>query len=167
MIKAETIVTHLRPYDGFFDKSTPSAFFSEYICLKRSPVDFSVINVHQNSGDWYADNLEYVVPRAIAKVEYVRNSKAFRVPFVSTLVFQPQTFYFDTCGQDSRITITIDDSNLPNWHSQVYFDSSTQEIVFLKDNTDIGTYTINVRAYIRTETKYISSLLQFEFQVVD
>ena len=66
----------------------------------------------------------------MAKVQYVRGEPSFTVPFDDPRNGN-NPFNFATCGQDSRITVTVDDSDLPNDHSIVYFNSETQEFVFV------------------------------------
>jgi hypothetical protein len=77
-------------------------------------------------------------------------------------------FEFATCDADSRITIVIDDSTVPNDHSIVYFNSVSQEFEFVGGQSPaIGTYEIGVTAVLRSATQFIMSTFTFDLVVYD
>lgn len=76
-------------------------------------------------------------------------------------------FIFDTCGQDKRILITVDDSALAVAHSIVYFDSTSNQVVFIGGQSpNVGVYLIKISAVIKIKTKYLISSLDFELEVL-
>ena len=92
---------------------------------------------------------------------------SFTVPFDSSILGN-FPFEFATCDADSRITIVIDDSTVPNDHSIVYFNSVSQEFEFFGGQSPaVGTYEIGVTAVLRSATQFIMSTFTFELVVYD
>jgi hypothetical protein len=76
--------------------------------------------VESNDCNFFADStLSATPPTDFPKIFYLRGAASFREEFSS------EYFIFKTCGQGTRLTIVVDDSDVPTDHSLVYFDSHT------------------------------------------
>ena len=150
-----------------FRFSESQYFQSELLPLKRSTVDFTPIDFKQKDCDSFSDSLRNSVPGSLSLVYYLRGEASFRVPFDSETL-QNVPFEFSTCGQSSRMTISVDDSAVECDNSLVFFDSDTQEFVFVGyQSPTLGTYDILVTATIRSGAQYLTSSFTFELAVVD
>jgi hypothetical protein len=115
----------------------------------------------------FADDKNGVNMGCTETIYYLQDGPTLRVPFVST-VLQKEPFEFSTCGADTRTLILIDDSAVPNAHSMVYYDSSSQELVLVGSQTPpLGTYEVKVTAVIKAKARYLIASFVFDLSVVN
>jgi hypothetical protein len=89
------------------------------------------------------------------------------VPFGSKEL-QQVPFDFSTCGAESRTLILIDDSAVPNPHSIVYYDSTSQELVLVGYQAPpLNTYDVKVTAVIKAKTQFLVAEFMFDLEVVN
>jgi hypothetical protein len=141
-------------------------FSSEFLPLRRQVVDFSPVNFLSRDCDSFSDSRTGVTPGKLPVIHYLQNTETFRVPFDSEEL-ESHPFNFNTCNAASRSSVLIDDSAVPSAHSIVYFDSTSQEFVFIgRQAPALGTYQVKETAVVRDATHFIQSSFEFDLAVV-